>query len=525
VKIIIVRYINPKRPDGRFLLHIVNSVKREYYIPTMTKAKDKEKDTKIARPPVVVVMGHVDHGKTTLLDYIRKTNIATREAGAITQSIGAYEITHGERKITFIDTPGHEAFSKMRGRGAKIADIAILVVAADEGVKPQTKESIEQIRATNTPLIVAFTKIDKPNADTGRARAQLSELGIMVESWGGDVPEQEVSAIGGAGVDELLDLILLATDLQELKADTSAQGRGIVIETKRDSKRGVTTSIIVLDGTLKEGTYIATPTTKGKIKLLEDFKGTRVKEATFSTPVLIIGFEKSPLVGEEWVSGGEETIYQSIPQETQTPETTDRDSKKTPEGVKAINVIIKADTYGSYEALETIIQSIQRERLLIHILDSGVGDITDSDLKLANTFDATIIGFHVKIPSSLNLLIDQLKIRIIASNVIYEAVKLFEEFLDKQLANDKEYLGEFEILKLFSVSKKGQLVGGKILIGNFAVNKRVDIFRAYTKIGEGRVINLRSGKQEVKTMPQNKECGAIIQSSATIEVGDILKAF
>jgi len=488
----------------------------------MTKAKDKEKDTKTARPPVVVVMGHVDHGKTTLLDYIRKTNIATREAGAITQSIGAYEITHGERKITFIDTPGHEAFSKMRGRGAKTADIAILVVAADEGVKPQTKESIEQIRTTNTPFIVAFTKIDKPNADTQRARTQLSELGVVVESWGGDIPEQEVSAVSGVGVDELLDLILLATDLQELKADKNAQGRGVIIETKRDSKRGVTTSIIILDGTLREGEYITTPTTKGKIKLLEDFRGTRVKEATFSTPMLIIGFEKPPLVGEEWVSGSEETISQ-FSRETQ--ETKEQNAKKTPEGVKAINVIIKADTYGSYEALETIVQSIQREHLLIHVLDSGVGDITDSDLKLANTFDATIIGFHVKIPSTLNLLIDQLKIRIITSNVIYEAVKLFEEFLDKQLSNDKEYLGEFEILKLFSISKKGQLVGGKILIGNLAVNKRVDIFRAYTKIGEGRVINLRSGKQEVKTMPQNKECGAIIQSNATIEVGDLLKAF
>ncbi len=491
----------------------------------MTKAKDIKKDDRIARPPVVVVMGHVDHGKTTLLDYIRKTNIATREAGAITQSIGAYEITHGERKITFIDTPGHEAFRNMRGRGAKTADIAILVVAADEGVKPQTKESVEQIRAANTPFIVAFTKIDKPNADTGRARTQLSELGVAVESWGGDIPEQEVSAVSGAGVDELLDLILLATDLQELKADKNAQGKGIVIETKRDSKRGVTTSIIVLDGTLREGEYIATPTTKGKIKLLEDFKGVRTKEATFSSPVLVIGFEKSPLVGEEWISGREEEISQSNPQQEEIQEPSERESKKTPEGVKAINVIIKAGTYGSYEALEAIIQSIKRERLLIHILDSGVGDITDSDLKLADTFDATILGFHVKVSSSLNLLIDQLKIRIIASDVIYETVKLFEEFLDKQLANDKEYLGEFEILKLFSVSKKGQLVGGKVLIGNLAVNKRVDIFRAHTKAGEGRIVNLRSGKQEVKTMPQNKECGAIVQSSAMIEVGDILKAF
>ncbi|MBI5420941.1 MAG: translation initiation factor IF-2 [Parcubacteria group bacterium] len=491
----------------------------------MKKAKEIEKENKIARPPVVVVMGHVDHGKTTLLDYIRKTNLATREAGAITQSIGAYEITHGDRKITFIDTPGHEAFSKMRGRGAKAADIAILVVAADEGVKPQTKESIEQIRATNTPFIVAFTKIDKPNADTQRARTQLSELGVVVESWGGDIPEQEVSAVSGAGIDELLDLVLLATDLQELKADKNAQGRGVIIETKRDSKRGIITSLIILDGTLREGEYVRTPTAKGKIKLLEDFKGTRTMEATFSSPVLVIGFETSPLVGEEWVGGSEEAVAQPILDEKEAVESTERINKKTPEGIKAINVIIKADTYGSYEALDAIIQSITRERLLIHVLDSGVGDITDSDLKLANTFDATILGFHVKMASSLRLLVDQLKIRVIASDVIYETVKLFEEFLDKQLANDKEYLGEFEILKLFSVSKKGQLVGGKILIGNLAVNKRVDIFREHIKLGEGRVINLRSGKQEVKTMPQNKECGALVQSGASIEVGDILKSF
>ncbi len=439
----------------------------------------KQQET-ILRPPVVVVMGHVDHGKTTLLDYIRKTSIAAREAGAITQSIGAYEILHGDRGITFIDTPGHEAFSKMRGRGAKAADVAILVVAADEGVKPQTKESLEQIKATNTPFVVALTKIDKPNSDTNRVRTQLSELGVMVESWGGDVPEQEVSAVSGTGVDDLLDLILLVADLQELKADPTVPGRGVIIEAKRDSKRGITASLIIMDGILREGEHISTSTAQGKVKILEDFKGARIREATFSSPVLVVGFEMMPIVGEEWVCGNSFSREGRLQEkETKTELCKKQDVSK---GTKIINVIVKADTYGSLEALETIITSINREYLLIQVIGSGVGDVTDSDLKLADTFGATILCFHIKTKTEWRVLADQLKIRIISSDVIYEIVTLFEEYLDKQLAGEKEYLGEFEVLALFSESRKGQVLGGKVLVGNMGVNKRVDIIRENVKM-------------------------------------------
>ncbi len=484
------------------------------------------KDNKIVRPPVVVVMGHVDHGKTTLLDYIRKTTIATREAGAITQSIGAYEITHSDKKITFIDTPGHEAFSKMRGRGAKAADVAILVVAADEGVKPQTKESLEQIRATDTPFVVVFTKIDRPNSDTKRARTQLSELGVMVESWGGDVPEQEVSAVSGEGVNELLDLILLVAEMHELKADPEAQGRGVIIETKMDSRRGITASLIVFDGVLREGEYITTSTAGGKVKLLEDFMGKRVHDATFSSPVLMVGFDTVPLVGEEWVSTKEEVgVETKEKEENEGKGLLGEKSKEIPAGTKLINVIVKGDTYGSEEALEAIVSGLKKERLIIQVIGSGTGDITDSDLKLARTFNATILGFRIKVRTEWRSLVDQFKIRVLTSEVIYDTIKLFEEFLDKQLANDKDYFGEFEVLALFSASKKGQLIGGKVLVGNLSMNKRVDIFREHVKMGEGRVINLRSGKQEVKTMPQNKECGVMIQTSVPIEIGDILKVF
>ncbi|MDE1970700.1 MAG: translation initiation factor IF-2 [Patescibacteria group bacterium] len=489
-------------------------------------------DGMISRPPIVVIMGHVDHGKTTLLDFIRKTNVAQREAGAITQSIGAYEIVHythesGEgRKITFIDTPGHEAFSQMRGRGARAADVAVLVVAADEGVKPQTKESLEQINATKTPFIIAFTKIDKPGSDVQRVRTQLSELGILVESWGGDIPEQEVSSLSGEGVNELLDLILLVADLQELKANPAAKGKGIVIETKRDSKRGITASLIIQDGTIHEKDFIATPSTQGKIKLIEDFKGTRITEASFSSPVLITGFEELPRVGEEWTCD-----EQQFSSHKQTVETTQhaneflRKGKEVPEGHKLINVIIKADTYGSYEALETIVESLYKEGLSVQSISHGIGDITDSDIKLADTFKAVILGFHVKVKKEWSLLVDQLKVRVITSDIIYDTVTQFEAFLDKQVAGEKEYLGELEVLAWFSESKKGQLVGGKVLIGNVSTGKRIDLYRGTEKIGEGRITTLHTGKQEVKTVPQNKECGLIVQGAPRVEVGDLIKLY
>lgn len=491
------------------------------------------------RPPIVVVMGHVDHGKTTLLDNIKKTNIAAREAGGITQSIGAYEIEHTPtktdheilrqtqddfatkaRKITFIDTPGHEAFSKMRARGAKLADLAVLVVAADDGVQPQTKESIDTLNQSKTPFIVAINKTDKPDADIEKIKNDLMQAGVFLEGAGGNISWQKISAKSGEGVNELLDLILLAAELENLTYEEMNGAKGVIIESKLDSRRGVVTSMVVEDGTLKTGDLIATESACGKIKSLENFKGEQIKELTPSAPALILGFDSLPQVGEQFISGAIEPANfkseKAIVQKQKIALPAAQENKKT------LNIIIKADVSGSLEALREIFKSLKTGDNALNIISESVGEITDGDVKTASAAKAIIVGFNVKANKAAENTArnESNRTKIITSKIIYELVQMIEKEL-KETENPAP-LAEVETLAIFSQTGKGQLVGGKIINGAIRNNNKIKIIRQNEEIGFGKITSLKIKKQDVNQVEAQNECGIMIESNAVIAVGDKL---
>lgn len=478
---------------------------------------EKDKNNFIERPPIVAVLGHVDHGKTSLLDYIRKTNIASREAGGITQSIGAYEIIHNGKKITFIDTPGHEAFIQMRSRGAQVADLAILVVAADDGVKPQTEESIKILKKTKTPFVVAITKIDKSNANIEKTKNDLMNANVLLENYGGNIPWQAVSSVTGQNINELLDLVLLVAELEELKYNPQNKGRGIILEAHHDSKRGITVTIIIKDGKVKKGDPISTPTTYGKIKILENFEGKTVDELYPSSPARIVGFENLPKIGEEFICDIQENnktikqnfsnIIQPINQNLQNPE-------------KFINLILKAKDYGSLEALSQIIKNIKSD-IAIKIVDESIGDIFDSDVKLAQATNAKIIAFNSKIQKSVESIIRSNNIEVISSNIIYELIKNLEEKI-KEIENPP-IIGILEVLAVFNNKNLDkQIIGGKVINGVFKNKSKFEIERNNQIINTGFVINLQTNKKDVNEVIENNECGLLIKSQTSINVGDKL---
>lgn len=497
---------------------------------------DEKKDNLLPRPPIVVVMGHVDHGKTTLLDYIRKTTVASREAGGITQSIGAYEIWHPNsasspdgsgnpnapirigKKITFIDTPGHEAFSKMRARGAKVADLAILVVAADDGVKPQTKEVIQVLKEIETPFVVAINKIDKNNADPERIKQELIQEGAMLEGFGGNVSWHAISAKTGEGVNELLDLILLTAEMEDLTYNPKAETKGIIIEAKMDSRRGLTAIAIVRDGILRVGDEITTQSAFGKIKILENFLGERVEELAPSSPALILGFESLPQVGEEFYSGKVRLEEVKLAQIQDVALIARLARAVVPEGEKAsvINLMLKADVSGSLEAIAGVLKTIPE----VKIINESIGDITDGDVKAAGSTGAAIAGFKVKTTKPAENLAKAQNVLIITSEVIYELVKILE---DKVEALKKpESKGEIEILKIFSQRGRRQVIGGKILSGKIKNKSELTIVRNDKEMGFGRLMNLQCQKQDVREVNAGEECGMLFESETTIEVGDKL---
>ncbi|MBI5306327.1 GTP-binding protein [Candidatus Wolfebacteria bacterium] len=499
----------------------------------------------LPRSPIVAIMGHVDHGKTTLLDFIRKTNIvakaaggeprsiAEREAGGITQSIGAYEIEHNKKRITFIDTPGHEAFSKMRGRGAKIADLAILVVAADDGVKPQTKESIETLIACKTPFIVAINKIDKPGVDIERAKNDLMANGILLEGYGGNISWQAISAKSGKNVNELLDLILLAAEIAAIDSEPR-QGRenltynpdenagGVIIEAKADSRKGIVVSVIVKNGILKTGSRIATPSACGKIKILENFLGEKTVSLSPSSPAIILGFETLPQIGEEFFSGDidlakiepmkiEKIKEQPMPAETQS-------SQK-----QKFNAILKTDVSGSLEILSEIVKNLSFEDVKINIISESIGKITDGDVKSAMAGNAAIINFKTQINKIAENLAKINNIKIISSEIIYElvdAIKKEIKLLSKPLPQ-----GIFEVVKLYSQKGKQQLIGGRVVSGIFRNNQRLKILRTEKEIGNGKIISVKKHKQDVNQVAAGDECGFMFESETKINENDKLVWF
>ncbi len=468
------------------------------------------------RPPIVVVVGHVDHGKTSFLDYVRKTSVASREAGGITQAVGAYEIIHGGKKITFIDTPGHEAFSKMRSRGAEVADIGILVVAADEGVKPQTKEAIDTLNQAKTPFIVAINKIDKTGGDVERVKKDLANAGVFLEGYGGNISYHGISAKTGEGVNELLDLIVLAAELENLTYNPSADVSGFILEARHDSRRGSEASIILKNGTLKRGETVYTKTTSGKVKILEDFLERPVTELVPSAPGVIIGFEKLPQVGE---------VFLGAPIVQEAKKVVPNAARKKEDRV--LNLILKASDGGSLEALSQILRALEKKDTPLNIVEEKVGDVTDGDLKTAIATGAHIIGFKIKVQKGARNLAEAHEIKIVTSDIIYDLVKVVEEFLVS--AGKPATLGELEVLAIFNQKKlTEQLVGGRVLGGIVKGKALFDIMRGATMVsdgktqGAGRILTLREGKKEIVSAETGKEIGLLVNAPALIAVGDRL---
>jgi translation initiation factor IF-2 len=457
------------------------------------------------RPPIVAVMGHVDHGKTSLLDYIRKTRVAGKEAGGITQSIGAYEIEHEGNRITFIDTPGHEAFKAMRTRGATIADIAILVVAADEGPKPQTEESIKTLTESNTPFVVAITKTDSLRADVQKVQNDLMNIGVYLEGYGGDISWQGVSSKTGEGISELLDLILLLADVSELDYEPQAHASGFVIESKKDSRRGIVASLILKNGTLRHGQSIVTSTTSGKIKMLEDFTGKSVSELTPSAPALVVGFDSIPSAGEKFEAAEESLVLL---------EAKERSAKADiKEG--AITAVLKADVTGSLEVLKDILAE------KINPIEFSAGEITDGDVKSAIAANAIIIAFRTKFNSkSVEMFAKNNNIRTFSSDIIYELVKSVEEYIEE--VSEPEVAGRMEVLAIFGKKDDKQIIGGKVIEGSIKMGKKVEIRRKGMLVDDAKIVNLQSAKQDVKEVEAPNECGILIDTVASIKVGDEL---
>ena len=482
------------------------------------------------KPPIVVVMGHVDHGKTTILDAIRETEVAEGEAGGITQSIGAYETVHNGHKITFIDTPGHEAFFAMREHGVKVADVALLVVAADDGVRPQTEEVIKHILATKVPFIVVINKIDKSGAAVDKVKKELSEKGVLIEEWGGQVPVALVSARDKKGISELLDLILLVAEMEELKYDPAKTGEGYVIESHFDAKKGVVATIIVTDGVLRSGDLIVCGTSFGSIKMMEDDAGQVIKEVFPSKPVRVVGLaETTPMIGEKCaVVSSASTAEAIVVEHKKKHEEFLERIKIEPSGQpRVLTIVIKAAALGCLEALVSVLKQIKSDRVGLKLLKCDVGDIGQADVKKAETSGAKIVGFRVKAGKETLNYADQRGIEIKTFDIIYdfvEGVKIFmSRLLDPEVV--KNEIGKIEILAVFKTEKTRMIVGGKIFSGKLKKGLKFEIQRKGALIGSGKITGLQKEKEPQDEVREGNEAGLQIESGVAVEVGDVLVGF
>ena len=486
------------------------------------------KTSLIERPPVIAVMGHVDHGKSKLLDYIRQTNIVDKEAGGITQHTSAYEVSHNGKKITFLDTPGHAAFTTMRERGAQIADIAILIVSAEEGVKTQTLEALQSIKAQNTPFVVAINKIDKPEADVEKAKQSLAENDVFVEGYGGNVPVALISAKEGTGVNELIDLLLLVAELEELKADPTAPAEGFVLESHLDSKCGIASTFIIKNGTLHTSDYLVVGREVTKIKRLADFLDQLVKELTFSAPAHLFGFAKLPAVGEPFKAFPNKKSAEGFA--LNAPEETCRKiniSLKESDEV-GLPIIIKADVAGTLEAVEKELAKLKVEKVSLDIIDLGVGPITENDVKLIQSFPgAKILGFRVPAEKGALALAEKFKITIQTSDVIYKLSEWLEEEM-KQAApkqTTEVVLGKAKILKTFGENGDKQIVGGIVGQGKVVCGKEVKILRHDKEVSRGEIVGLQMQKIKTEEVEENTQFGAEIEAKLEIAPGDYIEVF
>ncbi len=494
------------------------------------------------RPPIVVVMGHVDHGKTTLLDAIRETEVAQGEAGGITQSIGAYEITrtyaednadlrgqNKSNKITFIDTPGHEAFFAMREHGVKVADIALLVVAADDGVRPQTEEVIKHILESKVPFIVVINKIDKPGAAVERVKKELSDKGVLIEEWGGKVPVALVSARDKKGIEDLLGLILLVAEMEELKFDANAIGEGYVIESHFDPRRGVEATIIVTNGSLKLGDLVVCGTAYGPIKMMEDDNGKSAETAFPSMPVVIIGLSDLPMIGEKCsVIFSTEEAEKIVEEHKKKHGDFLEKLKIEPSGqAKVLSIVIKGAALGCLEALVNVLNQIKSERVGLKLLGCEVGDINQSDIKKAENVGAKVIGFRVKASKEALNYAEQRGVEVKTFEIIYDFVESIKKFMSELLEPEliRTEIGKIEILAIFRTEKPRMIVGGKITSGKLKKGMKFEVKRNGAVIGSGKIAGLQKEKQAQDEVREGNEAGLSVDCDAEIQVEDVLVGF
>ncbi len=495
----------------------------------------------IPRAPIVTIMGHVDHGKTSLLDFIRKTNVIGGEAGGITQHIGAYEVTlpDDKGKITFLDTPGHEAFTAMRARGAQVTDIVIIVIAADDSVMPQTREAINHAQAAGAPIIFAFNKIDRPGANPDKIREQLSAMNILVEEWGGKYQSQEISAKTGLNVDLLLEKILLEAELLELKANPNKRAIGTVIEAALDKGRGIVTTILVQAGTLKVGDPILAGCYSGRVKALTNERGQRVEKAGPSTPVQVLGMQGAPTAGDKFNVLESEVEAREIANKrlqlqreqglrTQKHITLDEIGRRLAVGnFKELNIIVKGDVDGSIEALSDSLLKLSTEQIQVNIISKAVGQISESDVLLASASDAIIIGFQVRPSASARKLAEHEQIDIRLYSIIYDAINEIKAAMEGMLAPtfEEKIVANVEIRETFKISKVGTIAGCMVLDGKITRNSKIRVVREGVVIYTGELASLKRFKDDVKEVSTGYECGLNIHNFNNIEVGDIVEAY
>ena len=509
-------------------------------IEELLKEDEEDEADLVERPPVICVMGHVDHGKTCLLDAIRKTNVTDREAGGITQHIGAYTVNVGDRKITFLDTPGHEAFTAMRMRGANATDIAILVVAADDGVMPQTVEAINHAKAAGVEIIVAVNKIDKPSANIDRVKQELAEYELIPEDWGGSTVFAPVSAKSGEGIDQLLDMILLTADIMELKANPKRKARGLVIEAELDKGRGPVATVLVQKGTLHVGDFISAGVAHGKVRAMIDDKGRRVKEAGPSTPVEILGLSDVPSAGEVFLAHDNDKTakayaetYLAQNKEKMLEETKGRMSlddlfSQIQEGnLKELNLIVKADVQGSVEAVKQSLMKLSNEEVVVKCIHGGVGAINESDVSLASASNAIIIGFNVRPDATAKATAEREGVDVRLYKVIYQAIEDIEAAMKGMLdpVYEEKVIGHAEVRQIFKASAIGNIAGSYVLDGVFQRGCKVRITREGEQIFEGNLASLKRFKDDVKEGKAGYECGLVFEGFDKMQELDILEAY
>ena len=507
----------------------------------LLSANDEDDDPKdlVTRPPVVTIMGHVDHGKTSLLDQIRKANVISTEAGGITQQIGAYQVTINDQKITFLDTPGHEAFTAMRARGAQVTDIAILVVAADDGVMPQTIEAIDHAKAANVPIIVAINKIDKPDSNPDNVKTELSQYGLISEEWGGETIMVPVSAKKNIGINELLEMILLVAEMEDLKANPKRSASGKVVESKLDKNRGATATLLVQNGTLHNGDFLIVGATQGRIRAMFDYNGKPLDEAGPSVPAEILGLNDVPVAGDDFVVVANERLAKQVAeqrsQEKHIKEIS-RGSKVSLEDlfnqiqqgdVRELNIVLKADTQGSIEAIKQSLEKLSTEEVRVNIIRTAVGGIRETDVSLAMASNAIIIGFNVRPDSNAKKLSEKEQVDVKTYSIIYEAIDDVKAAMSGLLAPDikENELGQAEIRSIIKVPKVGNIAGCYVTDGKITRHSKIRVLREGIVIYDGEIASLKRFKDDVKEVASGYECGISLEKYNDFKEGDVLEAY